>query len=276
MVSTQWPMDTPNVLSGLGIKRTALTPEQREQLDVEGYFIVHDVYTPEECQEMAAEFERIAEEEGRFGGSETRSEPGARRVAAVFSKSTAFDRVLTCAPLLVAASELLGEIRIHADNMREPLVGHGHQPLHSDVPSEGPGKWRLVNSLHLFDDMTKENGGTRIVPGSHRWASLNIPPANIEKGFVEPEDLDRSHIPEDPFAPHPEEIVLEAPAGSVVVLNAHLWHGGTKRVSDAPRRMLHLSICRRELDQQLNQREYVTDAMRERMSDELLWLLDVL
>ena len=47
-------------------------------------------------------------------------------------------------------------------------------------------------------------------------------------------------------------------AGSVAVINGHIWHGGTRNESGAPRRVLHLAIGRRDLPQQLNEREHLT------------------
>ena len=48
----------------------------------------------------------------------------------------------------------------------------------------------------------------------------------------------------DPFAPHGDEIVVLAPAGSVVVMNTHAWHGGTANHTDTPRRVIHSFYCR--------------------------------
>ena len=45
-------------------------------------------------------------------------------------------------------------------------------------------------------------------------------------------------------------------AGSAVVINGALWHGGTRNVSGRPRRMLHLSFTRRDLPQQLVQQDF--------------------
>ena len=42
------------------------------------------------------------------------------------------------------------------------------------MPEPLPSFPMFVNSLWLLDDFTPENGGTRFVPGSHRW--LQKPP----------------------------------------------------------------------------------------------------
>ena len=81
--------------------------------------------------------------------------------------------------------------------------------------------------------------------------------------------------PENPFAPYPGEEFLTAPAGTVIVTNAHLWHSGTRNRSGARRRMLHLSYTPRGQPQQFDQRTNLTPALYERMSAARRYLLDI-
>ncbi len=100
----------------------------------------------------------------------------------------------------------------------------------------------------MLDDMTEDNGPTRVVPGSHKWVPINVPDVNmaeVKEIAVTPED--RKIMPTDPTAPHPDEIHLTGKAGSVAVINGHIWHGGTSTESGAPRRVLHLAIGRRSI-----------------------------
>ena len=60
-----------------------------------------------------------------------------------------------------------------------------------------------------------------------------------------------------------------------MICNGHLWHGGTTNRSGARRRMLHLTYTRRDLPQQLVQRDYATPELYQRMSPALRWLLDI-
>ena len=285
-------MDTRSALRALGV--ADLTEEQRRQFDQDGYFVLEAVYTPDECAEMADEFDRMAEadganvgmevslegedgrlynpEAGRTGGLKT----GATRISNIFNKSKAFDRCLNVGPLLAASNHLLGEIKLHGANLREPHKGHGHQPLHSDVQKRFKGDWWLVNSLHMFDDMTLDNGPTRIVPGSQNWPELNVPGENVMPYEVtDPDLLAFAGMPEDPFAPYPGEIMITIPAGSVAVFNSSCWHGGTMKKTDARRRMLHLTYTRRDLKQQLPQQEYLTQALYDRLDEAQRWLFDV-
>ena len=79
----------------------------------------------------------------------------------------------------------------------------------------------------------------------------------------------------DQAAPHPDEVLLTAPAGTVVVFNSHLWHGGTKNRSDQPRRALHSYFGRRSRGQQLDQKKYARPETLARLSPAARFILDV-
>jgi hypothetical protein len=269
-------MNTEMALAQLGISVADLTPEQRRKFDVDGYFFVEDVFSPAEVEEMRSEYDRLRAIEGGYGGHEVHIEPGAPRLSNLFNKSPAFDRCLSCKPTLAAAAYLLGEIRVYSLNARNPLKGEGHQPLHSDVPRVTATDWRVVNSMVMLDDMTPTNGPTRIVPGSHRWVPINVPDVNMaEVKRIEVRPEDEAIIPTDAYAPHPQEIKVTGKAGSVAVINGHIWHGGTRNESGAPRRVLHLAIGRRDLPQQLNEREHLTPELQARANPSQKFLLDI-
>ena len=88
-----------------------------------------------------------------------------------------------------------------------PMSGSRCTSTWPRIPDE-KGYW-VCNTVWMLDDFTPENGATRMVPGSHRWGRR-------------PQD-----VLDDPMAPHPDEVLLTGKAGSVAVMNAHMWHGGT-------------------------------------------------
>jgi hypothetical protein len=269
-------MNTKQALRELAVDGPVLTAGQLAELDAQGFTVVENVFTPEQCALMAGEFDRLHAIEGEHGGHEVHIEPGALRVSNIFNKSTAYDVCLRAAPILAAAHRLLGEIKVHGANLREPLPGQGHQPLHCDVPKRFQDDWWIINAMVLIDPMTADNGPTRVIPGSHRWAPINVPEVNAadwEPSPPTPDDLAR--IPADLEAPYPGEVHAQGPAGAVVICNGHLWHSGTTNRSGARRRMLHLTYTRRDLPQQLVQRDYMTAELYARMSPPLRWLLDI-
>jgi ectoine hydroxylase-related dioxygenase (phytanoyl-CoA dioxygenase family) len=289
-------MDTAQALRELGVTLESLTAAQRRQLDEDGYFIIENAFSEDDCARMKDEIDRIVEAEGEKAGSEVSKEAGATRISNVFNKTEAFDALLRSKPILAAAHYLLGDFKVHGANMREPHVGRGKQPLHSDSVKLPDGGWCLTNALITMDPMTLENGPTRIVPGSHKWAPLNVPGENAmgmaakrdkphewakEGDRVEdhvaasPVTGDEDKMPADPFAPYPGEIKVTVPARAIVFCNAHMWHSGTIKNEDQRRRQLHLSHTRRDMDQQLNQRAYVTPYLYDRMEPSVRYLLDI-
>ena len=268
-------MYTKQALRALGVKGD-LSVEQKHTLDEVGFIIVEDVITKTQAGEMAAEFERLHALEKEVGGNEVHVEPGARRLSNIFNKSTIFDPLLAIGPALAAAHYLLGEIKVHGANVRDPVKGHGHQKLHVDVPKKFADDWWLVNAMILFDDMTLDNGPTRVIPGSHRWAPINVPVVN--QGDWEPSPLsadEQARVPKDLDAPYSGEVLVTAPAGAAVILNSSGWHSGTRKNSDAPRRLIHLSYTRRDLPQQLVQLDHLTQDLYERMPPEQRYLLEI-
>ena len=269
-------MNTAEALAALGIADDALSAEQLRQFEEQGYVIVPGFFSPAEVAEMRAEVDRLQRIEGEYGGHEVHIEPGAMRLSNLFNKSPAFDRCLRCAPTLAAAHHLLGEIRVYSLNARNPAKGTGQQPLHSDTPRSHPDDRRMVNTMVLLDDMTEDNGPTRLVPGSHKLVPINVPDINMneyERTEMSPEDA--AIVPKDPTAPHPREIHITGKAGTVAVINGRIWHGGTTNESGASRRVLHLAIGRRDIPQQLNEREHLTQALLDRAGPAERYLLDI-
>jgi ectoine hydroxylase-related dioxygenase (phytanoyl-CoA dioxygenase family) len=120
-----------------------------------------------------------------------------------------------------------------------------------------PGNYQVCNSIWLIDDFTEDNGATRVVPGSHR---IGMRPA---------------HLMDNTEDKHPDEIKILGEAGTVVIVNSHLWHSGTTNMTDQPRRALHSYFCRRGLKQQLDQAAYVRQTTRARLTPAARYILDV-
>lgn len=149
--------------------------------------------------------------------------------------SLATNRVLAAVARIVGA-----ELKLSSLNYRAAKPRAGEQKLHVDWhETVAPGDYKVCNSIWLLDDFSEANGATRIVPGTH----LN--------GKLPQDEL------EDPWAKHPDQVLIEAPAGTVVIFNSHTWHGGTTNTTDLPRRAIHSYFCRRDQPQQIDQQRYI-------------------
>jgi len=224
--------------------------EHREQLDRDGYVVLPGFIDPDFRAELRNRIAEVFTEEGERAGSEFKQEPGARRLANMVNKGDVFLRVVANERLLSYVSEVLGPaLKLSSLNVRRADPHNDTvQPLHCDmgaVPDEH-GPW-VCNAVWMIDPYTAINGALRVVPGSHRWGRL-------------PQE-----VLEDPSAPHPEEVMLTGSAGTVVVMNAHLWHSGLANETDDSRTALHAFYCRRDKPQQQYQRELLSPELQARL-----------
>jgi hypothetical protein len=142
-----------------------------------------------------------------------------RRVFMLFNWDPVFLRLIEH-PLAVRFVErALGETFLVSNfsaNVTAP--GSGEMTIHADqyyVPPPWGERMFAVNVAWLLDDFTDENGGTRVVPGSHRFGR---PPAEG-----------------DPL----ETVAVEGPAGAIMVMDGRLWHRtGANRTRDRHRAAL--------------------------------------
>ena len=78
---------------------------------------------------------------------------------------------------------------------------------------------------------------------------------------------------DDPLAPHPGEVLLTGRAGTVVVMNAHMWHGATANRTAGQRRAMHAFYTRRDKPQQQYQKKLLSAGVQARLSPGLRNLL---
>lgn len=124
--------------------------------------------------------------------------------------------------LAQAATTVLGpDWHLAALSLRAPLPGCGHQGLHPDFEQRrNAGRWQTLSAMWCITAFTSDNGPLRVIPGSHRISEPPIDMLAFGSGM----------------GPHPDEVKIVAPAGSLIMFNsADLWHSGTLNYSPAPR-----------------------------------------
>ncbi len=251
--------DTKSALADLGVTENILTAEEKRRLDEDGYLALPGILNPAQLDAIRARLAELLALEKENAGKEVHQEAGTARLSNLVNKGEVF-RVLFTHPRILAglAHVLRGDMKLSSINSRAALPGQGLQALHADWHrAVQPGDYAVCNSIWLLDDFTPENGPTRVVPGSHRTGKLP------------------HEVMADPKASHPDEKLVLAPAGTVVILNSHTWHGGTLNRTSAPRRTVHSYWARRDQKQQLNQREYLSAETKQAFSPAIRHLLDV-
>ncbi len=155
-----------------------------------------------------------------------------RRVYALLAKTTVLDDLMLH-PRIVALLDrlLLPKYLITAAQAIEIEPGETPQAFHFDDQFTYLPRPRAPVSyatIWAIDPFTAENGGTVVLPGSHRWGDA---------------------APIDTAAKLP----LAMPAGSVVFFPSTLWHGGGANVTNAPRLAVSIQYCQPYMRPQENQ-----------------------
>ena len=109
--------------------------------------------------------------------------------------------------------------------------GEAAQPIHEDtqlIPLPRPHIPIVLNAIWALSDFTHDNGATRIIAGSHK--------------------LD--HSPE--YGREYDAVTATMPAGSVMLFDSALWHGGGANTSGARRFAFSCAYCCGWMRQQEN------------------------
>jgi ectoine hydroxylase-related dioxygenase (phytanoyl-CoA dioxygenase family) len=163
--------------------------------------------------------------------------PCTKQVAGMPGISPTFATDVMCHPLLLAICDRVllpscARYQLNLGHLLQRGTGAEEQWLHrdeavwSDVPRPHP-ELQLATVI-AFVDFTRDNGATRVVPGSHRWPDRQLLPA------------EQMGLP----GPTPEQIAYaEMAAGSAVIYSGGTIHGGGANTTSVPRRGAHLSYC---------------------------------
>ncbi|MBK8197055.1 MAG: phytanoyl-CoA dioxygenase family protein [Acidobacteria bacterium] len=158
------------------------------------------------------------------------------RTGALVARSPAC-RELVAHPLITAATEAFlapfcDRFQLHLTQVIRIKPGQKAQVLHRDRLAWGGFLQRAIepqlNTIWAVSDFTRENGATRVVPGSHMW--------------------------DDGRGAHEDEITYaEMKAGSVILYTGSVIHSGGANVSDGDRIGINITYSLGWLRQEENQ-----------------------
>jgi ectoine hydroxylase-related dioxygenase (phytanoyl-CoA dioxygenase family) len=193
--------------------------EYADELRVQGYTVVENVLSGDEIVATNAVLDAIFERESDIGPQRNWHNATYKVAYMLPQKDPLFlqfcfnPRVLPLMQLLLGERCVIGSL-----NGLSMTPGGRGQSLHLDQPETVPNTMLYINALHTLDDFTRENGSTRVVPGSH---NRPMPQGATHEAIEE------------------EAVYLEAPAGSLIAFNGGLWHAGSQNRTDKPRRAIH-------------------------------------
>jgi ectoine hydroxylase-related dioxygenase (phytanoyl-CoA dioxygenase family) len=237
-----------------------MNDQHKRELAETGFTVLEDYMGAALLENMRARVDQLLEEEGAAAGSEFKTEENARRLANLVDKGEVFREAIARPEMLALVESVLGDdFKLSSLNMRSANPNSSSvQPFHIDMgllPDEKG--YAACNCVWMLDDFTQENGALRVIPGSHNWGKK---PQNELA---------------DPYASHPLELLVTGRAGTVVVMNAHAWHGGTANTTDKERRALHSFFCRHDIPQQQYQKKLLSPKTQAALTGKLRKILAI-
>lgn len=201
-----------------------------------GYCLIESALSEEQLGHMRERLLEQAEGE-RLAGVALFIHRNNQMVYTLVNKGRCFEGCIEQDPEFVQAGPVIEQLFTEAlgpgwiCNSFQSIIawaGGAPQMLHQDQgaihPFQTPEAPVLFNSLWYMDDVNEFNGGTLVVPGSHKIIS-----AAGTAGAV---------------GELPPAVNLEAPAGTVMLFDGRLLHGTGVNHTDKPRHAMVLSAVR--------------------------------
>lgn len=203
-----------------------------DRIREDGYTVLERVVAPQLVEDLKAAVERIERDHSlataktSFEGYKTLRVNNLLTYDDVFWEVPLHEAVLPVVEAVLDKECLLS-------SFCSLVLGPGQeaQPIHEDtqlIPLPRPHIPITINAIWALSDFTATNGATRIVPGSHKY--------------------DRA--PE--YGKDYDTVMATMPAGSVMLFDSALWHGGGANESDARRFAFSCAYCWGWMRQQEN------------------------
>ena len=235
--------------------------QARKDLDKYGYCLIEDGMSNAQCSYMRDRLEEQAIAERECGLADMT--PHFHIMWTLVNKGDCFAKCIEFNPEWVQAGPMI-------EQLNEELLGPGHyaysfasniarpgsypQNLHQDSgaihPIQTPGAPILVNTVYIMQDVNEENGGTLLIPTSHRLVSEVKPGEEV--------------------GPLPPAINVEASAGTVMLMDGRVLHGTGVNHTDEWGYIMTNSNVKPWLRQQENWQLTVAPEVLKSASDKLL------
>ncbi len=237
------------------LDRTADTDTVAAVLRRDGAVAVNSLADPELADTIVSELRPELDAFGLdnpsdFGGDRT------RRIKNVLTVAPSAARLMEHDMVVGVADDILlpncATYQIGSTDAIEVLPGQSAQALHRDdttYPIEMAGMELQIGVMWALDDFSMENGGTRVVVGSHRFIrSWHLPDLSGWEAAV-------------------------MPKGSALFYLGSIWHGAGENLSNAPRAGLVTTYSLGWLRQEYNQYLYNPPEVAARFGPRLKALL---
>jgi ectoine hydroxylase-related dioxygenase (phytanoyl-CoA dioxygenase family) len=227
--------------------------EYVEEIAKQGYTIVRDAIEPELVRDLVDRIREIAKETEAAPRGNPAEGYATLRTYNLLARGEVIQRMPVHENVLPIVEGVLDDGCL-ISGMTAIDIGPGEvpQPIHPDdlvmnIPKPHPPL--QCTTLWALTDFTGPNGATRIIPNSHL----------------------KDHNPE--FGTEYESIPAEMSAGSVLIIDGSLWHGGGANTTENEFRLgVNLQYCAGWVRQQQNQVLAIPLEVARTFSDRLLQL----
>lgn len=222
--------------------RPALTPEQINSYQADGYVVVPDVFSREELEAIDREIDRLIPEAEdnlphRAGWI---LQLGLR--SDVTRRFAEDDRLADLVSPLVHPGVAIHSAKLVGKPPRTEEVCHWHQDDAFYIRPDDPGSYSAtrMSAWVPLQDADERNGCVWIVPGSHKWGLQDY--HAVDNGTC------RKVIDREAYA-NQHAIPMRMRAGNVMLFSALLWHHSKGNQTDHVRRAFIVSYQEATLTQ---------------------------
>ncbi len=233
----------------------------RRDLQKYGFCLIEDGMSEYQCSYMRDRLERQAAAERACGLADMT--PHFHIMWTLVNKGECFAKCIEFDPEWVQGGPMI-------EQLNKELLGQGHyaysfasniarpgsypQNLHQDSgaihPIQTPHAPILVNTVYIMQDVSEVNGGTLVIPTSHRIVSNTKPGEEV--------------------GPLPPAVNVEAKGGTVMLMDGRLLHGTGVNHTDEWRYIMTNSNVKPWLRQQENWQLSIDPEVLENASEKLL------
>ena len=214
--------------------------DRLRQFEMNGFCVIRNVVPPDVVDNIRESVARVqaehsSESEAALANTRSRGHRvgnrGVGSLRQVINYTQSFAPYLADRRIMGLAESLFGDhVRISCTDCVINHTGNDRGYWHADWPYNQTNASRLrapypdvtmhLSTIWMLSEFTAENGGTLVIPGSHRSA--------LNPSVGDMEEIDRD-------APYPTEMSITGPAGSVFVADSRTWHAVATNRTDKPR-----------------------------------------
>jgi ectoine hydroxylase-related dioxygenase (phytanoyl-CoA dioxygenase family) len=218
------------------------------QIEAEGWTIIPDFLSPDDLAEVRRVLALyLGTHAGRNDFEGTRTE----RIYTLVARARVFWRIALDARVIALCERFFRPgFLLTASQAIQINPGETPQPFHTDdafytIPRPRP--MVSLSTIVAVDAFTAENGGTEIIPGSHRWSDDRLAGTFDDGGVLDGSERNRADAALEELA-RP----IAMPAGAAVVFAGTLLHRGGRNRSDRARCAFSHQYCEPWARQQEN------------------------